>query len=155
MIDITDVLLGANQAQKKELVEKRVPSGFVIGSPDQIEFDGKQYWLVIDTLTERIYALRDHELYNVDQREAERHLSIPLQLRMRRHRMYLSQKQFSELIGVGIKTYQSWENGARTPAAAARIKIKRRTGIWLDPDPMEVGGRVEIDWVPETDVEEG
>lgn len=46
-------------------------------------------------------------------------VNIPAQIKSIRDKMDLSQSEFSELIGVSIRTLQDWEQGRRKPTRAA------------------------------------
>lgn len=52
----------------------------------------------------------------------------------------LSQREFSMLLGISIKTLQNWEQGRRTPHGAARILLqvaaKHPQAVWDVVQPM-------------------
>lgn len=53
-------------------------------------------------------------------------------LKMIRNVKRFSQKQFSEFLGVSLRSYEKWEQGNRLPDLGSLIKIADRLGVSID-----------------------
>lgn len=81
------------------------------------------------------YVLDGHAMEEIDRVKA-RHMGLlqPDQIKDLRNRLDLTQKEISELLQIGEKSWSRWENGRERPSRSMNILIRSLADGKIDPN---------------------